>query len=658
MEKNYKNDISFDAIKNHLESTLLNLSNKFSDRKKEYYKNFDAAFVYDTNIIDENFEKLNFKIEAILNETNEYGLIELSSIEENELNDFVNAVENIKNNWSSAINQSDKLLQFNYLTKLNEKLKSYEIDALNIKKKLKKAKNNLAKIARKKQKILKNLIIFGKFIEVIEDNLNNTLNDSNLNELEKQNELIKIQENCQKFSEFVAKLETITFGNDSQKKLADEYCKRFATLINRFDNLNLLQIKLLSVNVEVEKRLFNSASTSVALSPSNKPYRSSSCSFSLASSSTFSENTTDTEDLDEDLFLIQNKFTQNVNDWKAVSCPVSSNVITKNEENFDKLYLEIVSCLSNNTNISLESFETTINNIINGFENFYKIYHPCVPLKTLNFACKDLHWLKAKIKEISRCKLNIKNLLKLKSNKEMQTLIYKFLTKLKHSKHVAKLFYKDLLNEIDEETSLRINYNQIINNLNYLEAEIREASEGGKLAKTSKCLNKIEIGIDLLNKQCCFPRKYVETSIDGSRNISPIRRNKIILQITKSVITIIEVIEKELQKQNNSTLYSNNNLNYESENEIVQLHQKLLDLRKKMDLENKNISETLKLIDNKLTEQSSLTPFQSLNLKKINNQINKSYEYIISTKLIMSSVEDIEFILEKINVSLNKGQKK
>lgn len=124
-----------------------------------------------------------------------------------------------------------------------------------------------------------------------------------------------------------------------------------------------------------------------------------------------------------------------------------------------------------------------------------------------------------------------------------------------------------------------------------LETEVHAASQSGQPPNAADYLSKIELEIELLKKQCRQPRVYVEISIGGSRSSSPSRRNKIILKITNTVTTIINVIEEELRR-----CRSGNNLvnelpfissatktfaGFESEAEFVQLREKLFDLNKR-----------------------------------------------------------------------------
>lgn len=664
-----KSDVSCKAIKNQLESTFLTLHSAFSNRRIEYYEKFNAAFIYTTDAMTKYFLDLDFKFETILREEREYTLVELSSIEENELREFVISVADFDKNWSLAITNSDQLLQFNYILKLKEKLKSFQIAALEIEKKLKKAKNNLAKIARKKQKLLKNLTAFSKWLELMTCEFNKTLFNVDLDHLEKQNKLIELKENCQYHFKFVLKLESFLFDDENQKDIAKENCERYKLLMKHFDELNLPQVKLVSINVESRSSAsaFNSAMPSISPWPSvTSPYRPLSCTFSVASSSTFSENTTDTEDLDKDLALIQSEITRTETCRSASQAayrPTSmmEYIDAKKEQNWNKTYSEILFAVSNNSDISLEVLETTVSSIVNEFEDFYKTYHPCIPLRSLSNACTDLSWLKSKIKELSRCRSDVKQLFKYKSNDKIKKHFYKILTNMKLSKSVSKSFYKSLSNEIDDETSLRINYEQVINHLNCLETEVREASKSERIPNTKDCVSKIELGIDLLKKQCRFSRNYVEISIDGTGNTSPTRKNKIILRITNTVTTIINVIEEELQKQKNSSVSSTNDLYYESEAEFTQLHKKLLNLNKqtKHDLS----KEPLTLFIPALTEEldsssdkiqkiiSTLTPIQLSKLTKIHNITKKVAEFISSLAALLCTITDTEFAIQKLNVS-------
>lgn len=81
-----------------------------------------------------------------------------------------------------------------------------------------------------------------------------------------------------------------------------------------------------------------------------------------------------------------------------------------------------------------------------------------------------------------------------------------------------------------------------------LESRVKEAAASGKIADALDMLNKLELEVELLKKQCKQPRKYVACGVEGTSD-SPSRKRRILVKITNSVTTIIKVVEKELQRQ-------------------------------------------------------------------------------------------------------------
>lgn len=102
---------------------------------------------------------------------------------------------------------------------------------------------------------------------------------------------------------------------------------------------------------------------------------------------------------------------------------------------------------------------------------------------------------------------------------------------------------------MDDEVALRLNYHQLISELADLETEVRSAAAADRPPDLELDVAKIEVKLDLLKQQCTVPRKYVTSSVDGSRVSSPTRRRNLIVKITNTVTTIIKVVEDELRRQ-------------------------------------------------------------------------------------------------------------
>lgn len=89
--------------------------------------------------------------------------------------------------------------------------------------------------------------------------------------------------------------------------------------------------------------------------------------------------------------------------------------------------------------------------------------------------------------------------------------------------------------------------------LNKIEADVRAAAEQGIRPKVKDDLRTIELEMDVLQRLCRKPRRYIASSIDGSPLSTPTRRRRIVLKITNSVLTIIKVVEAQLSRALPST---------------------------------------------------------------------------------------------------------
>uniref|UniRef100_A0A914R4T9 Uncharacterized protein n=1 Tax=Panagrolaimus davidi TaxID=227884 RepID=A0A914R4T9_9BILA len=128
------------------------------------------------------------------------------------------------------------------------------------------------------------------------------------------------------------------------------------------------------------------------------------------------------------------------------------------------------------------------------------------------------------------------------------TLLESLTNDLRGEITAAKNLVENLESEIHDERQLQLNYNQIMTDLNKIEADVRAAAEKGVRPKVKDDLRTIELEMDVLRRLCKKPRRYIASSIDGSPLSTPTRRRRIVLKITNSVLTIIKVVEEQLSR--------------------------------------------------------------------------------------------------------------
>uniref|UniRef100_A0A915EF06 Uncharacterized protein n=1 Tax=Ditylenchus dipsaci TaxID=166011 RepID=A0A915EF06_9BILA len=265
---------------------------------------------------------------------------------------------------------------------------------------------------------------------------------------------------------------------------------------------------------------------------------------SLASSSAFSERTEEwAEDLDSDLASIQSEVT------RAQALHFSRASSLEKANSVAQLFVEASTSLAKGE-LSLNAIEQEINSVIESM-NRIKSHYSTSSLKPLFEAEEDAKAFKSYVKQLDFLKEELKKLEGLASQDKQEKRLHKLVKLLKKEKNVAK---------------------QLINNLGVLETEVYSSTSAGRVPDTKDCLSNVELEIELLKKQCRASRKYVEISVDGSRSASPTRKFKIILKITNTVTTLIQVIEDELKRQQLAKKKAKKSA---SEAELTLLHKKL-----------------------------------------------------------------------------------
>uniref|UniRef100_A0A915A4T8 Nuclear anchorage protein 1 spectrin-like repeat domain-containing protein n=1 Tax=Parascaris univalens TaxID=6257 RepID=A0A915A4T8_PARUN len=136
-------------------------------------------------------------------------------------------------------------------------------------------------------------------------------------------------------------------------------------------------------------------------------------------------------------------------------------------------------------------------------------------------------------------------------------------------------FLDELRKEVDDEIALRRNYENIMMELNRLNDDVSHRAKS-VVSEMRQQVENVEAELALLRAQCSQCRNYVENSIEeSSPTASPggSRRKRIILMVSRTVTTIIQVVEDELRRSPGSK------------------EKDLLDFRQKLEEMNSSIEE-------------------------------------------------------------------
>jgi hypothetical protein len=227
-----------------------------------------------------------------------------------------------------------------------------------------------------------------------------------------------------------------------------------------------------------------------------------------------------------------------------------------------------------NMALPMDGITSDLNETLEAMRRVYDRYNS-LPLKDVEQAKEDLPGIKALAKRGSQALRDVDELLE-HLNADQNLTIEPYFTDLKREKHLIKKLYRELTNEVDDEVALRLNYRQILDDLSVLEAEVRSAAASSRPPDVEHALNQVEVELDLLKQQCRVPRKYIISSVDGSRVSSPTRRRNIIVKITNTVTTIIKVVEDALRRQQQQQMLTANlRTEPELEENYKVLHRKL-----------------------------------------------------------------------------------
>ncbi|KAI1723212.1 calponin homology (CH) domain-containing protein [Ditylenchus destructor] len=507
-------------------------------RRCELDQTIDTAVANCINMLRQSLSSVESNLISAMEKNS---LAEVSSIEENALKQCTTKIGVVE----KAVGQHQPLAERK--AKWTSNFGELEMTAFNIEAKIKKFTASLAKNARREQRLLKNLSAFEKWLDLVEKDIANVSNSAELDIHERQAKLIELRENCTSHSKLVEKLEVFEFEDKRQKEIAVRSCERYRQLMDKLNSLNLPTAKLVPIHIET----CNLASSSAIISQ-----------HSLASSSTITD---ESEDLDSDLASVQSEVS------RAEAIQWSKENVLKRAKSISEMFQHVSTSMGE---LDLARIEGEINSVVSNIHQIQNHYS-MPPLKSLHEAEEDIKNLKIYVKELDLLKEETKKLAE-NGNYKQSRQLQKLIKMLKKEKNSAKKFHENLLSEIEDETTLQVNYQQLMSNLANLESEVLSASEHSRAPNTQECLAKVELEIELLKKQCRRSRKYIEMSVDGSRSSSPTRKFKVILRITNNVTTIIQIIEDELRRQMSKKAQRRKP---ESESELKKLHRTLSHLK-------------------------------------------------------------------------------
>ncbi|VDM96421.1 unnamed protein product, partial [Onchocerca ochengi] len=217
-------------------------------------------------------------------------------------------------------------------------------------------------------------------------------------------------------------------------------------------------------------------------------------------------------------------------------------------------------------------------------------------LKPLSNAQTDVR----KLKELNerRCQLDIacNDLLRKVSGDDVAVI--RSLTLHLHSlEEPFMTFLRELQKEIDDEITLQANYEGITKRLSQLGTDVDQRTRNA-IKDVRNQLEYVQSDLNLLRAQCSQRRKYVENMVEcvlpdaTLSNCS--RRKKIMLMVSRTVTTIIQVVEDELRRSSSI-----------KENDLLELKQKLQEVNICIADETDAVNET---VPNNMLEQVIAKP--------------------------------------------------
>ncbi|KAL7077594.1 hypothetical protein ACQ4LE_002988 [Meloidogyne hapla] len=392
------------------------------------------------------------------------------------------------------------------------------------------------------RKWLNNLEAFGKWLNIMEKEVAQLQKQPLDIEYKKcQTLLVQLRDNCLEHFRLVSKLQMHQFQTEQQAKIASDHCERYKHLMEQFEKMQLPSAHLVPIR----------RTTTPSQSETSIEFRHRLASqLSLASTSS---SVGFSSDLDSDLASLNSELI--VAEALSLINSKEENKIKK-EENFEENKLNIINELIKKLNdenkleenIPIENIEREVKHTQIAIDRLHARYYTPKPLE---IAREDVNLLKLFASKVTEQKTQLCQLASAIPNENQKQRLFRLVSSLKREKNSLKQFHKALITEINEEIELRSNYKQIIERLGDVENQVFETQMDPKNLNfnSKENLKFLELQIELLKKQCRVARQYVEISIDGSKSVSPTKQKKIILKLSNSVTTIIQVIDDKWQNE-------------------------------------------------------------------------------------------------------------
>uniref|UniRef100_A0A914C322 KASH domain-containing protein n=1 Tax=Acrobeloides nanus TaxID=290746 RepID=A0A914C322_9BILA len=463
------------------------------------------------------------------------------------------------------IGELERSLEYDIIEPLKNKwtphIADLQLIAFNLDGKIRRFRATREKEAKKHAKIVQNLAAFAKWLDLVETDMKNILQNPDLTHSIRESSLIKLKDNLEQHMRLATKLESYPFEDQAQAEFARRQCAKHQELMETLNRLNLPVARLVPIRVETEL-------------PSTSAAFGSQLSITSTSSiaSEFEKRPEDEarDELGRALETVQHEAT------RIEIIQEAAQISTRVDEP-DKIHELIQTAQAHEVPPPMSDIEQEVQNLINSLKAIRHSYDK-LPLKFADQAKEDVDKLKSLTLRANNAEKDLSQFARNVSDRE-RPRVTRLLSDLQLEHVACERLIDGLIKEIEDELELRINYTQIMSDLTELETEVRDASKSSRTPETKEYLDRVEVKLDVLKRQCRRPRRYIASSIEqGERSASPTRRRRIILKITNTVTTIIKVVEEELRKHSpppgaSTTVYED--IIKSEPEELIELHRTL-----------------------------------------------------------------------------------
>ncbi|VDO33974.1 unnamed protein product, partial [Brugia timori] len=383
-------------------------------------------------------------------------------------------------------------------------------------------KKTFVKSKRREQRVSTKLAAFAKWIDLMEEDLNRaeSLDDA----VEKAGRLRKIHNICLSHQKLVDKLLSSKL-NPLQSNEVKFQCDRYFTLLHRSASHDFPEGQVVSTNLlDIPSSLMLSQ-------------------ISLGSLST--SGTDEDENHCIEIMSYEGTSSASALEQRVLQATETSEI-----------------------RLLLSNIDSELNILANSLSGLNADY--ARSLKPLNSAQADLEKLRDLNKK--RCQLDgACDSLSRKVSGDDFAVVRSLALHLHSLEEPFTTFLRELQTEVDDEIALQANYEGIAKKLNELNIDIDQRARNS-IQDVRKQLEHVQSDLNLLRTQCSHQRKYVENMLEcvpssatPTSNCS--RRKKIMLMVSTTVTTIIQVVEDELRHSPSI-----------KENDLLELKQKLQDV--------------------------------------------------------------------------------